>query len=737
MSFRLLFAARMSFLIILAAFSASCTQSDALRANTDSNDDSLAGADWANTTYLCSEKDLASEKASSLGCYRGYSQAIYSHFHRESLYVPSYDGTKLAVDVYRPASSGQPLDGPLPTIFIFSRYWRATERADGTVSHYVGRVPTGQSINDIQEALTQSPDVDTQGVGLLIAHGYAFVRVEARGTGASFGVRNGDMSGTEIKDARHIIQWIRKQPWSTGRIGMIGQSYEGMSQYLVASGRPEGLVSIMPGVATFDEYRASWSGAGVLRKYGLAWLAREAQRDGVQEGVEGSSINPVVAPAEVARVDADMDGSLRAAARLERLVDPEATDPMLYFTRQSPEAAEFIKYLSQMLGSERPVDVMEALYSSQRLRDLMDANPELAAKIRSLHFYRDQSDMLLHPQDDGPNSLSNLAPRIFGSGIAVYNWGGWRDFASIDTLLWHQNLSNPKKLTMGPWTHGPNEIGMGDVRETASYHMRRIEQLRWSDYWVKGISNGIMEEPEIQYAEMGARDSFSWNTAQTLPLSNEHAEFFMAGNELKAELGRSAISQSTFKVDEYKTLGEHTRYHDAIGMGPLALLNLVTHAADGALSFTTAALDQPFVIAGSPIVKLYVSASQPDIVLNAYVQRVDRRGNLQLLADGVMHSRHRVLGKSSYDNLGLPFSDSRKSVVDATPGIDPERPTLMVFDLQPFAARFEKGEQIRLVITGAEAHTNLLIPPPQPAMITLHTAEDTRSALILPGRFIP
>jgi predicted acyl esterase len=567
-------------------------------------------------------------------------------------------------------------------------------------------------------------------VGLLLSHGYIFVRAEARGTGASFGVRNGDMSGIEARDGRDIIDWIARQPWSTGKVAMIGGSYEGMSQLLVASSDPKPLTAIFPIHATFDEYQASWSGTGVLRKFGLAWLAREAKRDGVQQGKAGSVINPDDANvAQVPPVDDDPSGVQRAAARKERLGDPDAVDPMTYFTRQTPAARTMVDLIAKALGSSSPPDIMEVLYSPKRLEELMVANPNLRSQLSALRFTRDASAMLMQPQESGPNNLAALAPRIRASGVAVYNWGGWRDFATIDTLLWDANLSHPKKLTMGPWTHGPNEPD--DLREAASIALAPIEQLRWLDYWLKGIDNGIMREPSVNYAVLGAQDRFSWHRIPAWPPLHKATPWSLtAGGELARSAARPG--QLTFTVDYNSTMGDHTRYHDAIGLGPTRLPDLRRHAQEGALAFTSQPLSAPVTLVGSAVVELQVTASTSDADVHAYLERVERDGTVVMLADGVLRASHRSLGKPWYNNLGLPFSDSRSKVVASTPPLSIRTPSRLRFALQPIAAHFEKGSRIRLVVSGAEAGTNLTIQQDPATRLTLHLDRRAGSKLELP-----
>lgn len=78
------------------------------------------------------------------------------------------------------------------------------------------------------------------------SHGYAGVEGLTRGKGCS-----PDKSvpyehdGT---DAAAVIDWISRQPWSDGRVGMYGGSYEGFTQWAAAKHRPKALKALMPSV---------------------------------------------------------------------------------------------------------------------------------------------------------------------------------------------------------------------------------------------------------------------------------------------------------------------------------------------------------------------------------------------------------------------------------------------------------------------------------------------------------
>ncbi|WP_348240650.1 CocE/NonD family hydrolase, partial [Salmonella enterica] len=57
--------------------------------------------------------------------------------------------------------------------------------------------------------------------------GYVVAIAEMRGSGASFGWRELDRGPQIGKDGKDLVEWIVRQPWSDGRVGMIGASYQG------------------------------------------------------------------------------------------------------------------------------------------------------------------------------------------------------------------------------------------------------------------------------------------------------------------------------------------------------------------------------------------------------------------------------------------------------------------------------------------------------------------------------
>jgi predicted acyl esterase len=152
---------------------------------------------------------------------------------RSSIYVPVRDGTKLAVNIYRPAEGGVARDGHFPIVFAFTPY-RARYFKDGKIVDMV--------------------DQPVFGLRDLVHAGYVVATADVRGKGASFGARRGFLDRTEAHDGYDLIQWLAAKPWSSGKVGIVGCSYLGGSAMLVAGTLPPALRAVFAGATDIDKY---------------------------------------------------------------------------------------------------------------------------------------------------------------------------------------------------------------------------------------------------------------------------------------------------------------------------------------------------------------------------------------------------------------------------------------------------------------------------------------------------
>ena len=138
-------------------------------------------------------------------------------------WIPMPDGTRLAARLFLPEDA---LKRPVPAILEYIPYRRRDSTRDG-------------------DNLTHP---------WFAQNGYACVRLDIRGTGDSEGVIRDEYLKQEQDDAVAAIGWIAKQPWCTGKVGMMGISWGGFNALQVAARRPEALKAIITVCSTDDRY---------------------------------------------------------------------------------------------------------------------------------------------------------------------------------------------------------------------------------------------------------------------------------------------------------------------------------------------------------------------------------------------------------------------------------------------------------------------------------------------------
>lgn len=202
--------------------------------------------------------------------YPGYVAPRYKEAVQRSLYLTMRDGVKIAIDVVLPKDL--PPGEKIPAIMNMTRYWRSHE-GDKPGTYFS-------------------------------SHGYARVFVDARGTGASYGIWRAPFSQDEIKDFSEVVNWIVAQPWSNGKVGALGNSYEGNTALWLTTNLNPAVKAVIPRHFEFDEYSETPFPGGVLTD----WLVKLWN-----EGNHQLDSNP-----GVNLVDEDKDQSLYRAATRHR-----------------------------------------------------------------------------------------------------------------------------------------------------------------------------------------------------------------------------------------------------------------------------------------------------------------------------------------------------------------------------------------------------------------------------------
>ena len=358
-----------------------------------------------------------------------------------------------------------------------------------------------------------------------------------------------------------------------------------------------------------------------------------------------------------------------------------------------------------------------------------EANEDVFQAYLPLH-YRDSVSTRTGTKPYTVNNPANYLKEIRSSGVPAYHWSGWYDMFPKDGLLWYSNLQpNPQKITIGPWAHP--QLGLLDLA---------TEQLRWYDYWLKGIDNGVMREAPIYYYTMGEGKRSGWHSAWKWPLpeaklTNYYFDGAKSGSVDSANDGSlgSALPAATAGADEYlvdysTTTGTGTRWTAGYNlMSPVYPFTMMFNDKK-AMTYTTPPLAAEIEVTGHPVVHLWVTSSAKDGDFFAYLEDVGDANYSKYVTEGDLRASHRAITKAPFEYLGLPY---HRSYADDAADL-PDQPVELAFDLLPTSYIFGAGHRIRVTITCADKDTALtprLDPPPT---VRLFREAGHASCIVLP-----
>jgi len=165
------------------------------------------------------------------------------------------DGVKLAANVFLPAGSG-----PFPVVLSRTPYLKD---ALGDLAGY-----SAQKYTDV---------------------GLAFVMQDVRGKGHSEGFYEAFIP--DLEDGYDTVEWVAKQPWSNGKVGMVGASALGITTNLAAMAAPPHLVAAYVIVAPYDQVLNTFPGGVLKDEDTLGWLKAQGETQAQLDVVRGSATN--------------------------------------------------------------------------------------------------------------------------------------------------------------------------------------------------------------------------------------------------------------------------------------------------------------------------------------------------------------------------------------------------------------------------------------------------------------
>jgi putative CocE/NonD family hydrolase len=298
---------------------------------------------------------------------------------------------------------------------------------------------------------------------------------------------------------------------------------------------------------------------------------------------------------------------------------------------------------------------------------------------------------------------------------------GWRNFLGFRHQGGSETARRGTKIVVGPWTHG-GSYGMPGLLE---------RQLRWYDYWLKGLANGLDQEPPIRIYVMGAdmwRDEHEWPLART-----RFTKFYLhSGGRANSLRGDGELSPTSPTADEQPdqfvydpqnpvpTLGGQISTHADI-WGPKDRRS-VQERSD-VLVYTTAPLGEDLELTGPVDLELYAASNAVDTDFTATLTDVGPDGRAIHICEGIR---------------GATF---RESLEQPTP-IERGRVYRFPISLWETSMVFRAGHRLRLEVSSSNfpryaRNQNVgrplgTSPECQTAQQTIYHDRDRPSHLVLP-----
>lgn len=646
----------------------------------------------------------SAEKVSKPFEYSGYSSAEYTSYEKRSEYVEMDDGVKIAVDIYLPKGSKNDAKS-FPTVFQLTPYGRAFTIPEelNLTQKLTMKIGVGTATNEIDRANSHDSVYGSSDtiVQTLLAYGYAYVCADVRGTGASYGTKV-DFMPEMATDGKQLIDWMAKQDWCDGNVGMFGDSYLGYTQLVVAAEQPEALKAIFPEVVAFDGYSSEISPGGVF--------VQLYSDEDIQTLYEMNRYLPdqYVYPTTPV-VDEDGDGELCDEIPLDLNGNGDFLDDYNYpeDPNDEPQYADGNKreHIYYMATYEHKDNLP---YSSiGKMADFIDTDVNYTVKSTGQEY-----NLTAYTVSPAAN-----IDKIMETDIAIYNHGAWMDtFITGTTQLYNTAKdTNPSKMVIDVGYH---EITSpfweyNNENESDSINAYAIELVRYYDRYLKGIENGIDTEDPIYIYNMNGD---GWRSEKEFPLARQEETdyYFGTGNTLSTD--KSDDGKDNYKVDLTHDSSFASEWYD-YGVSRYVMadpddLPYRTEADKKCLAYTTEAFKEDTEVTGYPIMSFFASSTASDTDFHVYLEDVDEKGNAILVTEGVLrggfaktYDNDTMLQGKDIDVLpDLPWHGYEEGQYNSK--IFEDRNIVkLTFELFPTSWTFKSGHSLRISIACSNSPT--------------------------------
>lgn len=607
------------------------------------------------------------------------------------------DGVVLKANVYRPMDGNVVVEDRLPAILNMTPYskwlWAIVAKLvnapgiqDG-IMRGIGSLESSDPalknlmmmLQTLDSGLIETISPDKQ----LIRSGYVWVDLDVRGTGFSEG-RWGLLGDREQQDSVEVIDWLSKQDFNDGKVGVAGLSYHAIAGLQAASHRPPALKAVFAANPATDIVQDVAGRGGAINLAFLPfwlWL------------VNGLKRVPDVQSMALGTYE-DM---------YKKWIDDRAQDPTT---------------MSSVLHKALNARSMDEIRQSPETAMIYDAQGSWRRATRT--------DM----------SQINIPTMIIG---------GWNDLFRNAEFRSYQDLTGlkpgEKQLIIGPGYH----ISNGGYGKKDAPPRLDVLQKAWFDHWIKGIDNGVESLGPVLEKIPG---TVGWQRISQLPragMTNQrlYLRSEVSGTAKRTQHDGSLSVEAPVGPDQLSVrVGVASLCSDNTNTNFFGITSILmecaqnenTHEIDG-LAFTSQPVVAPTVLSGPVAVHLNTQHEGTDGFWMATVSDVDPDNGISVpLGSGwVVSSLRRVDETRSKRGPNGDYVDPIQ-MLDLVRGYEPVvpgKPTTIDFGTLPIDAVIQPGHRLRVSVYASNYPSAV---PPMPMMVAAGLTPppyDVRDAVLL------
>jgi uncharacterized protein len=426
--------------------------------------------------------------------------------------------------------------------------------------------------------------------------GYVVLMQDVRGMFTSQG--NFDALNQEVNDGYDTVRWAAALPYSNGKVGMFGGSYTGVTQILAAMAKPPELAAITPRHTSANYYRCwIYQDGALLLGFDLLWTI-------------------TLCMGEIASANLPAEEKARQKKVLAL-------------------ASDNFREVSSRVPLEK-TNVFETLGRAPYFREWLD-----------------------HPSYDQYWAKTDAAKTLPEVKVPGLHFAGWYDIflrGTIENYVGMVKSGKPQKLVIGPWVHGTDfgsRIGEWDSGFVSQGGVLGVEamQLRWFDRWLKGLENGVENEPPVMIYVMGEnrwREEKEWPLARTT-----YTKYYLqSGGRANSLVGDGVLAEEPSRLEQrdifvYDPMNPvPTKGGATTGTYPAALNDGVFDQQDierryDILVYTSSVVEKDTEVTGHVKLSMFASSSQADTDFTAKLVDVHPDGYARNVCDGILRARYR------------------------------------------------------------------------------------------------